>query len=129
MRLQRTVEGNLNRLFIFELSDGHRIEGVLYRGDTLCVSTQVGCPVRCLFCASGRHGLIRNLDADEIYNQYELVRSNHPIRRVAVAGIGEPLANWVNVRAAFERFREAGVRVSFYTCGFPLKHLYELLRL
>ena len=129
MRLQRTVEGELNRLFVFELSDGLRVEGVLYRGDTLCVSTQVGCPVRCVFCASGRYGFIRNLKAEEIYGQLELVRSFHGIRRIAVAGIGEPLANWRNVKVAFERFRREGLRVSFYTCGFPLSNLPQLLRM
>jgi len=126
MELLRTVEGELNRLFIFRLPDGYRVEGVLYRGDTLCVSTQVGCPVRCLFCASGRQGLVRNLRAGEIYGQ---VRERYPVRRVAVAGIGEPLANWRNVREAFLRFRSEGVKVSFYTCGFPLRNLAELLRM
>jgi len=129
MKLQRIVEGKLNRLFVFELSDGLRVEGVLYRGDTLCVSTQVGCPVRCAFCASGRHGLIRNLSAEEIYGQLEAVRRFHRIRRIAVAGIGEPLANWRNVRTAFDYFRKKGLKVSFYTCGFPLTNLPELLRL
>ncbi len=129
MELLRTVKGELNTLFVFELSDSYRVEGVLYRGDTLCVSTQVGCPVRCLFCASGRYGLIRNLQADEIYAQYRLVRSLHPIRRIAVAGIGEPLMNWKNVRDAFFMFRKEGLKVSFYTCGSPLQNLAELLRL
>ncbi|EDP76303.1 radical SAM protein [Hydrogenivirga sp. 128-5-R1-1] len=129
MRLLHTIEGELNRLFIFELEDGFAVEAVHYRGDTLCVSTQVGCHVRCGFCASGRRGLIRNLSEEEIVSQYELVRPKFEVRRIAVAGIGEPLANWDSVRGAFYRFKELSLRVSFYTTGYPLKNLRELLHM
>ncbi len=129
MKLLRTIEGSLNRLFVFELSDGYLVEGVHYRGDTLCVSTQVGCHVRCGFCASGRNGLIRNLSSDEIKCQYLLVRERFEVRRIAFAGIGEPLANWRNVKEAFFFFKGLGLKVSLYTTGFPLKALNELLEL
>ena len=129
MRLSRTIEGELNRLFVFELEDRFAVEAVHYRGDTLCVSTQVGCHVRCDFCASGRRGLIRNLTAREILLQYELVRSEVPVKRIAMAGIGEPLANWRNVKEAFDEFKRLGLKVSFYTTGFPLKNLKELIHL
>ena len=127
MRLLKTLQSELNKLFLFELEDGHTIESVFYRGDTLCVSTQVGCPVKCEFCASGKNGLIRNLTAEEIYGQYELLKKDYPIKRIAVAGIGEPLTNWKNVKEAFLRFKKEGLKVSFYTTGFPLKNLKELL--
>ncbi|WP_457599783.1 radical SAM protein [Hydrogenivirga sp.] len=127
MRLLRTIESDLNRLFVFELKDGFAVEAVHYRGDTLCVSTQVGCHVRCDFCASGRQGLFRNLTAEEILLQYRIVKELYPVKRIAVAGIGEPLANWDGVREAFLRFKEEGLKVSFYTTGFPLRNLKELL--
>ncbi|AAC07456.1 radical SAM protein [Aquifex aeolicus] len=129
MRLSKVLRSDLNTLFLFELEDGYTVESVFYRGDTLCVSTQVGCPVRCTFCASGKNGLFRNLSAEEIYNQYELLKDRYPIKRIAVAGIGEPLSNWRNVKEAFEKFKKEGLKVSFYTTGFPTKHLRELLHL
>ncbi len=129
MRLLRRIEGSLNTLFIFSLSDGHLVESVFYRGDTLCLSTQVGCPVRCGFCASGSKGFIRNLSVEEIVNQYLLLKGELPIKGIAFAGIGEPLANWKNVLDAFRFFKGAGLRVSFYTSGFPLDRLDELIDL
>jgi len=51
------ISGRQNRRFVVGLDDGAQVEAVLYRGDTLCVSCQVGCAVRCPFCASGRQGL------------------------------------------------------------------------
>jgi len=129
MKLLQTIESELNRLFVFELEDGNRVEAVHYRGDTLCISTQVGCPVKCLFCASGRKGLIRNLRSTEIIQQYLFLSSMLPIRGIAVAGIGEPLANWEEVRSAFWFFKNRGLRVSFYTSGYPLTRLSELLDL
>ncbi len=129
MRLQRIIESELNRLFVFELEDGFAVEAVHYRGDTLCISTQVGCAVKCGFCASGRHGLFRNLSFEEMIFQYYEVSTLHKVRRIAIAGIGEPLANWKNVRRAFMFFKDRGFKVSFYTTGFPLQNLKELLSL
>lgn len=127
MRLLSVIEGDLNRLLVFELEDGSRVESVFYRGDTLCVSTQVGCPVGCVFCASGSKGLIRNLSPEEITGQVSLARTLFPIRRVAFAGIGDPLLNWESVKEAFWRFKEEGLKVSFYTVGKPAGRLRDLL--
>lgn len=129
MRLLRELSSNLNRLFLFELADGKRIEAVHYRGDTLCVSTQVGCAIGCPFCLSGKGGLARNLTAEEIVGQYELLKDRLEIRRIAFAGIGEPLKNWEAVKEAFWHFKNKGLKVSFYTTGYPVKRLGELLRL
>ena len=129
MRLRSVTESRLNRLITFELEDGHLIEAVHYRGDTLCISTQVGCHVKCTFCASGRRGLVRNLSYEEVVGQYEIAQDMFPVRRIAVAGIGEPLANWENVKRAFELFKARGLKVSFYTSGFPLGNLSQLLDL
>ncbi len=127
MRLLRVIEGDLNKLLIFELKDRFAVEAVHYRGDTLCISTQVGCGVRCSFCASGREGLIRNLSEEEILSQYLLAKELFPIKRIAVAGIGEPLANFKNVLSAFLKLKREGLKVSFYTTGFPVSNLLTLL--
>src|SRR5690606_13490253 len=119
----------LNRLFVFELSDGYKVESVFYRGDTLCVSTQVGCAIKCPFCLSGSLGLVRNLSSEEIYAQYDLLKDTLPIRRIAIAGIGEPLMNYPNVVTSFWRFKNMGLKVSFYTVGFPHTYLGHLIKL
>ncbi|WP_448587398.1 radical SAM protein [Thermocrinis sp.] len=129
MRLLQEVKSELNRLYIFELEDGLRIESVFYRGDTLCISSQVGCAIGCPFCLSGSKGLVRNLTVEEIYLQYRFLRDKLPIKRIAVAGIGEPLMNYQNVERAFWMFKEEGLKVSFYTTGFPVNRLSDLLRL
>ncbi|WP_293444701.1 radical SAM protein [Persephonella sp.] len=130
MKLETVIQDHLNKLLEVKTDDQFTVESVYYRGDTLCVSTQLGCPVRCSFCASGMKGLIRNLSADEIVSQYELAVSDGlEIKNIAFAGIGEPLLNWENVKKAFWYFKEKGLKCSFYTTGFPVKNLKELLDL
>ena len=129
MRVLKRYTSPLNTLYVFGLDDGNRVESVFYRGDTLCVSSQVGCAIGCIFCASGRYGLYRNLTQEEIYGQYEILREFHPIKRIAIAGIGEPLMNFGEVCKAFWRFKEKHLKVSFYTTGFPTVHLEKLLNL
>jgi len=93
------------------------------KGATLCVSTQVGCPVRCPFCASGRDGLVRNLAAHEIQEQYLHGRAVGPLARSVVMGIGEPLLNLANLCQALAFVRaEIGLgarRTTVSTVGFP----------
>ncbi len=87
---------------LLDLGKGEVIESVLIpEGDrrTICISTQVGCPVRCVFCASGMDGLKRNLTASEIVEQVLHVKkeSDRPISNLVVMGIGEPLLNYDNL--------------------------------
>jgi 23S rRNA (adenine2503-C2)-methyltransferase len=87
------------------LADGARVETVLIpEGDrrTVCVSTQVGCPIACVFCASGVGGLVRNLSAAEIAEQVLRVRERIGARpsHLVVMGMGEPLLNLENLRTA-----------------------------
>lgn len=93
------------------------------RGATVCVSTQVGCPVACPFCASGLAGLVRNLAPHEIVEQFVRARELGPLSRAVVMGIGEPLLNHDSVRAALERVQAAfglgARRVTLSTVGFP----------
>lgn len=130
MKIETLIQDKLNKLLEVKTDDRYTIESVYYRGDTLCVSTQVGCPVRCSFCASGKEGLMRNLTAEEIIYQYELAKADGmEIKNIAFAGIGEPLLNWDNVKKAFFYFKDKGLRSSFYTTGFPVKNFQELLKL
>ncbi len=88
--------------FLFELSDGNRIESVrmhYHYGDTLCISTQVGCNMGCAFCATGLSGKIRDLTAAEMLGQIEKAEealSCH-ISHVVLMGMGEPLDNFDQV--------------------------------
>ncbi len=96
--------------FLFELKDGLKIETVLLNlmpeKWSLCISTQVGCPVRCPFCATGRKGLKRNLSPDEIVDQYLAAASylkktrNHKVASVIFMGMGEPFYNYESLAEA-----------------------------
>ncbi|MCX7760080.1 MAG: radical SAM protein [Hydrogenothermaceae bacterium] len=128
MEVIKVINDELNNLFEIRTDDGYTIESVHYRGNTLCISSQVGCSVKCSFCASGLKGLIRNLSFEEIIDQYKLVVKNgFNVENITFAGIGEPLLNWENVKKAFEYFKSLGLKVSFYTTGFPLSNFKELL--
>ncbi len=94
-----------SKKFLFELPDGSRIESVhIPDGNrrTLCISTQVGCPLSCKFCLTGRIGFIRNLTVSEIVSQLWEVRKRFPVTNVVFMGMGEPLLNWDNVKKAID---------------------------
>ncbi len=114
--------GEWNRRFVLRLADGALIESVLYRGDTLCVSSQVGCAVRCPFCASGANGLGRSLRLEEMIAQVEAVDA---VRGVTLSGIGEPLHNAEVCAQFFDWARARGLRVTLTTSGGPLPRLRE----
>lgn len=121
------------RKFLYLLSDDNIIEGVLMEykhGNTLCVSTQVGCRMGCTFCASGRFGLNRNLTAGEILSQVlvvnKLLGANYQKRKVTnivLMGSGEPLDNYANVSkflhlvSAPEGIQISQRNISLSTCG------------
>ncbi len=128
MRVVKEMRSSLNRLFIFETEDSYRVEAVFYKGERLCVSSQVGCPVRCKFCASGLFGLKRNLKWEEIVSQYELLKDRVPIKGIAVAGIGEPSVNYKEVIRAVNYFKERGLKTTISTTGFSLEGFKELIR-
>ena len=102
-RLQSEHPGNDGsaRLLI-GLADGQTVESVLLPRDGLCVSTQVGCAVGCLFCMTGQHGLIRQLSSGEIVAQVVLARTRRKVGRVVFMGMGEPAHNLDNVVEAIE---------------------------
>lgn len=88
--------------FLWALEDGKRVESVMIGAPdrrTVCVSSQVGCPARCAFCASGKEGLVRNLSAREIVAQVLqidgwLQEKGERVTHVVFMGMGEPLANY-----------------------------------
>jgi 23S rRNA (adenine2503-C2)-methyltransferase len=108
------------RRYLFELSPGQRIEAVFIpeeKRDTVCISTQVGCAIGCLFCATGRLRMQRNLTPGEIVGQVlalEADRETAPKRlNVVIMGMGEPLNNYDNVMRAIRLMTdERGMSIS-----------------
>ena len=91
---------------IIRAGKGH-IETVFIKrrdGGTVCVSTQVGCSVGCIFCESGRNGFVRNLTPSEIVQQVVLIRQK--VNRIVFMGMGEPLFNYDNLIAAIHILRD-----------------------
>lgn len=97
--------------FLFRLSDKQLIEGVLIPADkrvTACISSQVGCPLNCSFCATGQGGFSRNLHFTEIYDQFLLMNKEsllayqREISNIVFMGMGEPLLNYDHVLQSIE---------------------------
>lgn len=105
------------------LADGQQVESVLLPRDGLCVSTQVGCAVGCVFCMTGKSGLLRQLGSAEIVAQVALARRLRPVKKVVFMGMGEPAHNLDNVLAAIDLLgREGGIghkNLVFSTVGDP----------
>lgn len=100
--------------YVYELKDNKYIETVFIKrrdGGTVCVSTQVGCPVGCIFCESGRNGFVRNLTSSEIVQQIILLRRK--VNRIVFMGMGEPLFNYDNLIKAIHILRDR------YGLNFP----------
>jgi len=117
---------------LLRLADGEAVECVIIPdGDrtTLCVSTQVGCPVACVFCASGMFGVRRNLTNGEIAEQVLVAKSRLPAERrltnLVVMGMGEPMLNLDNLLPALARIHDSdGIdmgarRITVSTSGYP----------
>jgi len=119
-----------NDRFVVPLADGSCVEAVWYPTGTLCLSSQVGCPLGCPYCASGAGGLLRNLSRDELQLQLELAlaRGCRP-QRLTLSGVGEPLANFPVIAAFLREQTAAGLPVSLTTTGYALQRLSEALRL
>ncbi len=94
--------------WLLELADGETIESVLLPRGGLCVSTQVGCAMGCVFCATGRGGLRRQLGSAEIVAQVVLARAERVVKKVVFMGMGEPAHNLDNVLEAIELLGGAG---------------------
>lgn len=100
--LKRKQTSDLTNKYLFELSDGNLIEAVLMRhdyGNSICVSSQVGCNMGCSFCESGRLKKVRDLEPGEIVRQILMIEEDikERISSVVIMGIGEPFDNYDNI--------------------------------
>lgn len=116
--------------YLLEISGGGYIECVFmqyHHGNTLCVSTQLGCRMGCAFCASGKEGLIRNLTPGEMRSEFIAASENGEISNVVLMGTGEPLDNYENVIKFIRMLgglHGIGMRhISLSTCGLVPKIL------
>jgi len=136
---ERQKSGEGTEKFLFKLRDGSFIETVLIPAKgrkTLCLSTQVGCRFACPFCASGERGFMRNLTPGEITSQILFLKYNgaHAITNYVFMGMGEPLDNFENLRAALKimtspKGMDIGARrITVSTCGIipGIKKLADL---
>ena len=118
--------------YLWELSDGNCVETVLMRynyGNTVCISTEVGCRMGCAFCASTIGGLVRRLEPFDMLDEvlFTQIDSGLPISRIVLMGIGEPLDNFDNVLRFLELVNSPeGMNISMRhislsTCGLVPK--------
>ncbi|MEC4272052.1 23S rRNA (adenine(2503)-C(2))-methyltransferase RlmN [Adlercreutzia sp. R25] len=132
--LDRQVSQDGTRKYVVRLSDGTLVETVgmpVFKKDgsidrlTVCVSSQVGCPMACRFCATGREGLTRNLEASEIIAQVALVQKDfkNRVSNIVVMGQGEPFLNYEEVLSALrilnssQDFNIGARHITISTCG------------
>lgn len=108
----RQVSSDQTIKYAFKLHDGKIVEGVLIPTEkrmTACISSQVGCSLTCSFCATGKLKRLRNLDADEIYDQVVLIKNEaektygKPLTNVVYMGMGEPMLNYKNTLRSVEK--------------------------
>lgn len=130
LRVLKSEDGETEK-FLWELKDGKKVESVLIiSGDrrTVCVSSQVGCPARCAFCASGKEGLFRNLSAAEIVEQVlhidRILRAKEErVSHIVFMGMGEPMENYeavvqaIRIFCAPEAFHISQRRITVSTVG------------
>ena len=123
--------------YLYGLYDGENVESVVMEykhGNSICISTQVGCKMGCKFCASTKAGFVRNLEPSEMLLQiYESERdSGKKINHIVLMGIGEPLDNYDNVIKFLQLISskdDMSLRhVSLSTCGL-VDRIYDLAKL
>lgn len=127
-KVETSADGS--RKFLFQLMDGNSVESVLIPDGsrlTLCISTQVGCPLSCRFCLTGRMGFVRNLTPSEMLNQILRAQpegaAKQRITNIVLMGMGEPLANYDNTVKAIEIMQYdsglglSGRRITLSTSG------------
>ena len=130
--LERQVAKDGTCKYLFGLADGEAIEAVFMKyeyGNSLCVSSQVGCRMGCRFCASTRRGLVRDLTAAEMVGQVLAAERDRgePVGHIVIMGIGEPFDNYENVGRFLDVLHEPkGKNMSYRnmtvsTCGLVEK--------
>lgn len=139
IEIVKKEESDLTKKYLFKLQDGEYIEAVLMHhdyGNSICVSSEVGCNMGCAFCASGLKKKVRNLEPYEIVEQILAIESdlNLRISSVVIMGIGEPLDNYDNIISFIKIINDAkgiaiGARhITLSTCGLvpKIKELSQL---
>ena len=125
-KLQSQKDGTIK--YLWKLRDGNCVESVLmqyHHGNSICISSEVGCPMGCKFCASTLGGLVRRLEPSELLDQVIFAQkdSGMEISNIVLMGIGEPLDNFDNVMRFLELVNSPdglniGMRhISLSTCG------------
>ena len=125
-KLRSQKDGTIK--YLWKLRDGNCVESVLmqyHHGNSICISSEVGCPMGCKFCASTLGGLVRRLTASELLDQvlFAQLDSGMEISNIVLMGIGEPLDNFDNVMRFLELVNSPdgmniGMRhISLSTCG------------
>ena len=131
-RQESKLDGTVK--YLWRLHDGNCVETVLmkyHHGNTVCISSEVGCPMGCAFCASTIGGLVRKLSAGEMLDEvlFTELDSGQPVSNIVLMGIGEPLDNYDNVCRFLELVNSGegmnvGMRhISLSTCGIVPKIL------
>ena len=136
---EKQVSKDSTMKFLYEMEDGALAEAVLMRFDnranlTACISTQVGCPMGCSFCATAKLGFTRNLTVSEIIQQIFLIQADTGLKvtNIVYMGQGEPLLNFDNLIESIKIFREqfqvGARRITVSTCGIipQIEKLAEL---
>ena len=134
---QVSKDGTLK--YLYQLADGNCIETVLMRyqhGNSICVSSQVGCRMGCTFCASTQHGKVRDLAAGEILRQVYATEKDigERVSNIVMMGIGEPLDNFDNAVAFIKIISSPQGKnisqrnISLSTCGI-VPRIYQLAQL
>ncbi|RZI82484.1 MAG: RNA methyltransferase [Rubrivivax sp.] len=122
LRSEHPAEDGSARLLV-ELNDGQTVESVLLPRGGLCVSSQVGCAVGCVFCMTGKDGLLRQVGSAEIVAQVALARTRRAVNKVVFMGMGEPSHNLDNVMEAIDLLGTVGnighKNLVFSTVGDP----------
>lgn len=129
--LKSKIDGSKKMLFLLE--DGFIVEGVVlpYKyGNTFCISTQVGCKMKCSFCASTKDGLLRNVETSEMIRMYYLLKKeDERLNRIVFMGSGEPLDNYDNVLSFIKILNEdhkmSERNITLSTCGV-VDNIYKL---
>ncbi|WP_238354300.1 23S rRNA (adenine(2503)-C(2))-methyltransferase RlmN [Fulvivirga marina] len=131
-QMQRSNDGTIKNAV--KLYDGMIVESVLIPTEkriTACISSQVGCSLDCNFCATARLKRMRNLNADEIYDQVVAIKDqseqffNKPLTNIVFMGMGEPLLNYANVLESIEKITKpeglgmSPKRITLSTVGIP----------
>ena len=118
--VQVSVSSDGTKKYVFQVGNKHFIESVFIpdkERNTLCISSQIGCKMNCLFCATGKQGFSGNLTANQILNQMRSIEEFNSLTNIVFMGMGEPLDNITEVLKAID------ILTSSYGYGWSPKRI------